>query len=75
MMQELLRQGAILRGRDTDEKRLMERAVKGWDLLKVDILAKNGQHIPTNSKDMRRVMMLYAINKSQIKDEKEGEPS
>lgn len=69
MVQELLRQGAILRGRDADGKRPMERAVRGWDWLKVDVLAKNGQHFPANQKDMQRVMMLYEMNKDQIKDE------
>ena len=73
MVQELQRQGAILRARDAGGKRVKERAVKGWDLLKVDILAKNGQHYPTNQKDMQRVMMLYAMNQGQIKDEKRGE--
>ena len=48
MAQGLLRQGAIRRARDTDGKRVKERAVKGWDLLKVDVLAKNGQHYRTN---------------------------
>ena len=74
MVQELLRQGAILRARDADGKRPMERAVKGWDFLKVDVLAKNGQHFPTNQKDMQRVMMLYAMNRDQIKDERGGNP-
>ena len=72
VVQELLRQGAILRTWDADGKRPMERAVKGWDLLKVDVLAKNGQHFPTNQKDMQRVMMLYAMNKDHIKDERGG---
>ena len=72
MVQELLRQGAILRARDADGKRPMERAVRGWDFLKVDVLAKNGQHFPTNQRDMQRVMMLYAMNKDQPKDENGG---
>ena len=70
MVQELLRRGAILRARDADGKRQMERAVRGWDLLKVDVLAKNGQHFPTNQSDMQRGMMLYAMNRDQIKDER-----
>ena len=69
MVQELLRQGAVLRARDAEGKRPMERAVRGWDFLKVDVLAKNGQHFPTNQRDMQRVMMLYAMNKDQTKDE------
>ena len=72
MVQELLRRG-IPRGRDADGKRPRERAVKGWDLLKVDVLAKDGHHTSTNQKDMQRVMVLYAINKGQIKGEKGGE--
>ena len=74
MVQELLRRGAILRVRDADRKRPMERAVKGWGLLKVDVLSKNGQHFPANQKNMQRVMMLYAMNKDQNKDER-GENS
>ena len=74
MVQELLRRGAILRGRDADGNRPMERAVKGWDWLKVDVLAKKGQHFPANQKDMQRVMMLYAMNKDQHKDERGGNP-
>ena len=69
MVQELLERGAILRGRDADGKRPMERAVRGWDVLKIDVLAKNGQHFPTNPRDMQRVMMLYAMKQNQTKDE------
>lgn len=69
MVQELLERGAILRGRDADRKRPMERAVRGWDVLKIDVLAKHGQHFPTNPRDMQRVMMLYAMKQSQTKEE------
>lgn len=69
MVQTLLDQGAILRSRDADGKRPMDRAAKGWDVLKVDALAKKGQPFPRNQRDMQRVMMLYAMNKGQMKDE------
>lgn len=69
MVQEFLERGAVLRGRDADGKRPMERAVRGWDVLKIDVLAKHGQHFPNNPRDMQRVMMLYATKQSQTKDE------
>ena len=70
MVQELLERGAILRSRDADGKTPMERAVRGWDVLKLDVLAKKGQHFPTNQRDMQRVMILYATKQGQTKDEK-----
>ena len=70
MVQELLERGAILCSRDAEGKTPMERAIKGWDVLKVDVLAKNGQHFPMNPRDMQRVMMLYALKQGQTKDGK-----
>ena len=40
MVQELLKRGAVLRGRDADRKTPMERAVRGWDVLKVGCLGE-----------------------------------
>ena len=75
MVQELLERGAVLRSRDAEGKTPMERTIRGWDVLKVDVLAKNGQHFPTNPRDMQRVMMLYALKQGQTKDGKAGESS
>ena len=54
MVQAILDQEALLRKRDADGKTPMERAVRGWDLLKIDVLAKRGQSLPNNQRDMRR---------------------
>ena len=75
MVQELLERGAILRSRDAEGKTPMERAIKGWDVLKVDVLAKNGQHFPTNPRDMQRVMLLYALKQGQTKEGRAEESS
>ncbi len=70
MVYALLERGAILRSRDADGKRPTERAVKGWDVLKVDVLAKKGKSFATSSRDMPSVMMLCAIMQSEIKGNK-----
>ena len=68
MVQTMLDHGAVLRSRDADGKTPMERAAKGWDLVKADALAKKGQPFARNPKDMQRIMMLYAMQRDQTKD-------
>ena len=67
---QVLLKRVVLSGRDADGKTPMERAVRGWDVLNVDVLAKNGRHFPTHHRAMQRVMMLYTMRQGPTKDEK-----
>ena len=68
MVKAFLQQRAVLRKRDTDGKTPMERAVKGWDVFKINALAKRGQSFPANQRDMQRVIMLYAMKNNKEQD-------
>lgn len=45
----------------------MERAVKGWEHLKVAIMGKKARYFPTNQRDIKHMMELYAMQQGQTK--------